>query len=87
MNALKKMTEGADPARESNPSRLGRGLAALIGDVDTEKQVSERARGQRRIPVEFMRPNPRNPRKNFGEEDLADLANSIRDKGIMQPIL
>ncbi len=72
---------------QGGPSRLGRGLAALIGDVDTEKSALDRARGQRRIPIEFLRPNPRNPRKRFGDDDLADLAASIREKGIVQPIL
>ena len=74
-------------AEEPSRSRLGRGLAALIGDVGEEVAVVERARGQRRVPIEFLRPNPRNPRKSFGEQDLEDLANSIREKGIIQPIL
>ena len=47
----------------------------------------DRARGQRRVPVEFLRPNPRNPRKAFDEADLDDLTASIREKGIIQPIL
>lgn len=67
--------------------RLGRGLAALIGDVDTEQVVNERSRLSRRVPVAFLRPNPRNPRKSFEEADLADLTASIREKGIVQPIL
>lgn len=66
--------------------RLGRGLAALLGDA-AEPAPAERARGQRRIPVEFLRPNPRNPRKSFGEADLAELAASIREKGVIQPIV
>ena len=67
--------------------RLGRGLAALIGDSGDEGSAVERARGSKKVPVEFLRPNPRNPRKRFAEDDLADLANSIRQKGIIQPIL
>ncbi|MCX5513868.1 chromosome partitioning protein ParB [Kaistia algarum] len=67
--------------------RLGRGLAALIGDVDTEAVVNERSRSSRRVPVAFLSPNPRNPRKSFEEADLADLTASIREKGIVQPIL
>jgi ParB family chromosome partitioning protein len=67
-------------------SRLGRGLAALIGDVDDEP-TPERDKAQRRIPVEFLRPNPRNPRTRFVEEDLDALANSIRERGIIQPIV
>src|SRR5258708_29055464 len=68
-------------------SRLGRGLAALIGDVGDETAVLDRARGQRRVPIEFLRPNPRNPRRRFNEEELAELAASVGEKGILQPIL
>ncbi|MBB5754115.1 ParB/RepB/Spo0J family partition protein [Prosthecomicrobium pneumaticum] len=74
-------------SEEIGRRRLGRGLAALIGDMDTEAAVVDRARTSRRVPVEFLRPNPRNPRKSFEEGDLADLSASIREKGIMQPIL
>jgi ParB family transcriptional regulator, chromosome partitioning protein len=72
---------------EEARSRLGRGLAALIGDVGDEVAAVDRARGQRRVPVEFLKPNPRNPRKQFDEADLDDLAASIREKGVIQPIL
>ena len=68
-------------------SRLGRGLAALIGDVGDEAAVVERTRGQRRVPIEFLRPNPRNPRRNFSDDELDSLAASIRERGIIQPIL
>src|ERR1700687_1980615 len=68
-------------------SRLGRGLAALIGDVGDETAVLDRARGQRRVPIEFLRANPRNPRRRFNEEELAELAASVGEKGILQPIL
>jgi ParB family chromosome partitioning protein len=74
-------------ADEQTRPRLGRGLAALIGDAGDEVAAIDRARGQRRVPVEFLRPNPRNPRKSFDEGDLEDLASSIREKGIIQPIL
>ncbi len=75
-------------AQEAFKPRLGRGLAALIGDAGDESAVMERARGgQRRVPVEFLRPNPRNPRKTFKEHDLDFLAGSIRQRGIIQPIV
>jgi ParB family chromosome partitioning protein len=74
-------------AQEAFKPRLGRGLAALIGDTGDETGVVERARGQRRVPVEFLRPNPRNPRKAFNERDLEFLADSIRHRGIIQPIV
>jgi ParB family chromosome partitioning protein len=68
-------------------SRLGRGLAALIGDVGDETKTVERARSQRRVPVEFLRPNPRNPRRNFSDTELDELASSIKERGIIQPIV
>ncbi len=74
-------------SQEAIKPRLGRGLAALIGDAGEEAAVVERARGQRRVPVEFLRPNPRNPRKSFNERDLDFLADSIRERGIIQPIV
>ncbi len=72
---------------EQGRSRLGRGLAALIGDVGEEIGAIERARGQRKVPVEFLRPNARNPRKAFAEAELEDLAASVRERGILQPII
>jgi ParB family transcriptional regulator, chromosome partitioning protein len=74
-------------ADESGRSRLGRGLAALIGDVGGEDEALSRARGQRKVPIEFLRPSARNPRRMFTEDDLEDLANSIRERGILQPII
>lgn len=69
------------------PSRLGRGLAALIGDAADDGVAQTKARGQRSIPIEFIGANPLNPRKNFAEEDLTELTDSIREKGVIQPIL
>jgi ParB family chromosome partitioning protein len=68
-------------------SRLGRGLAALIGDVGDEAAAVDRARGQKRVPIEYIKPNPKNPRKQFDSEELDNLSASIREKGILQPIL
>jgi ParB family chromosome partitioning protein len=72
---------------EEARSRLGRGLAALIGDVGEESAVVDRTRSQRRVPIEFVKPNPRNPRRIFAESDLDELAASIRERGVIQPIL
>ncbi|HLH11452.1 MAG TPA: ParB/RepB/Spo0J family partition protein [Methylovirgula sp.] len=71
---------------EETRLRLGRGLAALIGEAGEEGAAVARAR-QKKIPIAFLRPNPRNPRRTFGEADLDDLTNSIREKGVIQPIL
>jgi ParB family chromosome partitioning protein len=75
---------------DEGKSRLGRGLAALIGDVGEETRKAttpQSARAQRRAPVEFLRPNPRNPRRDFADADLDELAASLREKGIIQPIV
>ena len=69
-------------------SRLGRGLAALMGDVGAESATpGERVRSHRHVPIEYVRPNPRNPRRNFAEAELADLAASIKERGIIQPVV
>lgn len=68
--------------------RLGRGLAALIGEMDKPAQgVQPRVGADSRVPIEFLSPNPRNPRRSFGEADLADLAQSIREHGVVQPVV
>jgi ParB family transcriptional regulator, chromosome partitioning protein len=72
-------------ADDAPRSRLGRGLASLIGDVGTE--AADRGRGQRRVPIELLKPNPHNPRRAFPEAELDELADSIRDRGIIQPIV
>jgi ParB family transcriptional regulator, chromosome partitioning protein len=79
----------AEPMAEDlvRSSRLGRGLAALIGDVDDAPPPPEAAKGQRRVPIEFLRPNPRNPRTRFAETDIEELTSSIRERGIIQPIV
>ena len=74
-------------AEEAARSRLGRGLAALIGDVNTEAVVDRAARTPRRLPVAYLRPNPSNPRKAFGAADLDDLTASVRERGVVQPLI
>ena len=68
-------------------SRLGRGLASLIGDVGEETAAPVGARKPRRAPIENLTPNPRNPRRAFTEAELNELAESIRERGIIQPIV
>ena len=65
--------------------RLGRGLAALIGDAGEEPSAGRGA--PRKAPIEFLRPNPRNPRKAFRDEELDELAASIRERGVIQPVI
>ena len=73
---------------DESRSRLGRGLAALMGDVGAETATTpERARNQRRVPIEYLRPNPRNPRRNYADTELDELAASIKQHGIIQPVV
>jgi ParB family chromosome partitioning protein len=73
-------------ADDASRSRLGRGLAALIGEVSAEAS-SERPRGQRRLATGALRPNARNPRRVFSNTELDELAASLRERGIIQPIV
>jgi ParB family transcriptional regulator, chromosome partitioning protein len=67
--------------------RLGRGLAALIGDDTTEEAVVQDIRSLRHVPIELLYANPNNPRKRFAEEDLETLASSLRSRGLLQPLV
>lgn len=60
---------------------LGRGLGALIGQNELSKSLI------REIPIEQIRPNPYQPRQRFSEESLVELAASIRELGVLQPII
>jgi len=81
---------------QANKNRLGRGLASLIGDnpqqtANADSSTSARSRPsqpeQRMIPVDRINPSPFNPRKSFDDRELDELANSIREKGLVQPIV
>ena len=70
---------------------LGRGLSALLGDAATEAAPVAPGQplptGVQLAPIESLKPNPDQPRKVFRPEDLSELTQSIRDKGVLQPIL
>lgn len=74
---------------------LGRGLSALLGDADPPAPVGRSEAGETprvdappaAIPIELLRRNPQQPRIHFGEEELEELAASIRERGVLQPIL
>lgn len=69
-------------------SRLGRGLASLIGEPMQSGRPHLPPEGeQRMVPTADVRPSKLNPRKDFRDEDLAELAESIRSKGLVQPIV
>ena len=62
---------------------LGRGFSALFPDTVTEEEY----RGLFYCPIESISPNPHQSRQSFGESELAELAQSIKEKGVIQPIL
>lgn len=65
---------------------LGRGLSALLGESEAEGAEGEAA-SAREIPLELIRRNPDQPRRHFVEADLEELTESVREKGVLQPVL
>ena len=77
-----------EAAMAEERSRLGRGLASLIGDVGGEAAHVERpSRAARKVPIEFIKANPNNPRRTFADAELDELSASIRQHGVIQPIV
>jgi ParB family chromosome partitioning protein len=76
------------PPPQDRPRGLGRGLSALIGDeVAAVKGEPTQKKDTRTLPVAFLQPGKYQPRKTFDEQPLADLAASIKEKGVLSPIL
>jgi ParB family chromosome partitioning protein len=82
---------GADFKPAAKPQAgLGRGLSALLGDRDPNAPVpaaAEPQRGMKTVNITQLKPNPFQPRKVFDPQELEDLTNSIREKGILQPLV
>ena len=66
---------------------LGRGLSALLDDANDGDGPVAAGEGAREIPIELVHRNPDQPRRHFAEAEIAELEASIRDKGVLQPIL
>jgi ParB family chromosome partitioning protein len=66
---------------------LGRGLSALLDEVEAPSSDGPRAAGIVDLPIDLIKPNPDQPRRRFDETELEELAASIRGKGVLQPIL
>lgn len=75
--------------KNGKPRGLGRGLSALMADVTPEESTSTGVprRGDVVVPIEKLRANPDQPRRMFRQEDLDDLAASVKEKGILQPLI
>jgi len=74
-------------AEDARHRGLGRGLQALLGEEPAKETDAKGSSRPRTLPVAFLKPNRFQPRRTFREEDLRDLADSIREKGIIQPIV
>jgi ParB family chromosome partitioning protein len=78
-------------SEDGSKNRLGRGLAALIGDIDRPAPQQTMAppspQPDRTVRVEHILPNPRNPRRSFSDAELDDLAASLKQHGVMQPVV
>ncbi len=68
-------------------NRLGRGLAHLIGDLEPDAEVAASEPGHRLVALDALQPSPLNPRRNFAAAELDELAASIRERGLVQPII
>ncbi|MGI9493296.1 MAG: ParB/RepB/Spo0J family partition protein [Geminicoccaceae bacterium] len=77
---------GEDSKGSGRRRGLGRGLSSLIPDLPTETG-SPSAAGVKTVPIEFLKPSPFQPRQRFADDDIDGLADSIRAKGVMQPLL
>ena len=68
---------------------LGRGLSALMADVAPSSESTDQSPPvvEQTVPIEKLVPNPDQPRRQFDQDDLNDLAASIREKGIIQPLI
>ena len=76
--------------KAAKPRGLGRGLSALMSDVSAQESEPTQSGGRRpdaTLPIEQIHPNPNQPRRSFDDTAMAELAASIRQKGIIQPII
>ena len=69
------------------PSQLGRGLSSLLGEDSADYASLDKVRLSKMVPIEFLHPNRYQPRHRFDEDAIAALVESIKDKGIIQPII
>jgi len=75
-------------APDETPRRgLGRGLSALLGDTPASREQPEPGRVARMIPVDRLKPSPYQPRRHFDDEAFMALVGSVREKGVLQPLL
>lgn len=78
-------------AKKPDRKALGRGLSALLGDASpvpiAPQQTETAGTGALSVPIDLIDANPEQPRKTFDEKDLEELATSIREHGVIQPVV
>lgn len=74
-------------AAAAQKNRLGRGLASLIGELEGDGAQQVAASGQQTVPIAQIKASKLNPRREFREQDLGELAASIRQRGLVQPVV
>lgn len=86
---MKAQLAGGNMSKKPERRGLGRGLSALMADVNLEPEQQEKSvqRPESFIPVEQIEPNPDQPRRHFAPEALQELADSIKEKGVIQPLI
>ena len=74
-------------SEEKRTTGLGRGLDALMGAEAEDYASLDKVRAAKEIPIENLKPNPFQPRRRFDADDIAQLVQSVREKGVLQPLL
>ena len=75
----------AEKAAQARRRGLGMGLSALLGEAEPQGPAEQG--GPQRLPIEFLHPSPFQPRRSFAEDELEALAASVREHGVLQPLL
>ncbi|TWA84275.1 chromosome segregation DNA-binding protein [Azospirillum brasilense] len=81
------MEDTKRPDGGARRASLGRGLSALFGEAAEDYSALDKVRQSKQVPIEFIHPGKYQPRRTFDDEALQGLVESIRDKGILQPLL
>ncbi len=81
------MSEDIKKSEGGKRASLGRGLSALFGEASDDYASIDRVRQTKQVPVEFLHPGRFQPRRKFDEASIAELTQSVKEKGVLQPLL
>ncbi len=79
--------KGGDMSDDTKKRGLGRGLSSLLGEDYEDYAALDRVRGAKDVPIEQLKPNRYQPRRYFDQQKAAELVDSIREKGVLEPLL